>query len=217
MPPKPLTVTATRARLDIFMTKLKLTSLLVLQKTQLILKSKSKQPMTSSHEVRALCVEVRNEKRSDPNQQLSYPRFHECLTREYIHYASLIELSTETTVHLASLDDMTKKNVLNQFVTEPIFKLWMFMLQLIYEHPKLLLDIEDAAGEHVNLVKNSFDVFIMSCIDLDLQQSKLTAESLHAHDVRMGTGLNNVLVGMNDRKVLQRVEEDSESNIRVEI
>ncbi len=184
---KGITQTSLKARYELFLTKLRLSSLLVLSKTQQIIKKKRETAVLTADEVQTICVEIKNEKSHAKGaaECPSYVSFYKKLISEYVNYESLIEYACETYVELSSISEFAKKNDFGQYVTLPILRLWEHMVQMVFEQPFLLLDqVEDTKGEKITFVRKSFDTFIISCISLDFKQATLTAENLQVHDTK---------------------------------
>src|SRR5689334_11257130 len=120
---KGLSLTCLKARYDLFMTKLRLTALLVLLKVQDIIKKKSQKTLLTANDVREVCKAIREEKDS-----ISFTSFYKRITHEYVNFETLIEFACETYIELSSIGEFARKNELGQYVTMPLRQLWEYIL-----------------------------------------------------------------------------------------
>lgn len=116
----------------------------------------------------------------------SYNKFYNIMTKQYPFLKDLIEMNVSTRVEFLRLEDFVHKNEFGTFVKEPIHLLWVFILRLFFEKPRLLLDqTDDRDGTNIKIVRDALSDFIAECINIQFREGpSLTALSLKTLDER---------------------------------
>ncbi len=170
------TVTAIKARSELFQKQFNQTTLVLLQSSQhAILKfhKELKESKVPLKQVKDVLVTLQT-------NAMVYNKFYNSVKDAYPFLEDLIELIVTTQVEFLKLEDFVTKNEFGTYLKEPMHLLWLFILRLFYEKPRLLLDeTDDRDGTNTNIFRNSLSDFIADCINLRFRHgTSLTASSL---------------------------------------
>ncbi len=160
------TVTAIKARAELFQKQFNQTTLMLLESTHHTLiefHKELKNPQIPLKQVREILNSIQT-------NSTIYNKFYNTVKKAYPFLGDLIELIVSTQVDFLKLEDFVLKNEFGTYVKEPIHLLWLFLLRLVYEKPRLLLDqTDDRDGTNVTIVRNSLSDFIADCINLQFR------------------------------------------------
>lgn len=170
------TITSQKAKLELFQKQFESTTVVLAQATQQILCMAYKQfndlklPL---YNVREILVEARI------NVEI-YNKFYNVMKQQFPFLEDLIEFIVITKIEFLRLEDLVKKNEFGTYVKEPIHLLWIFLLRLFFEKPRLLLDkTDDRDGTNTKFVRDGLSDFIAECINIQFRSGPtLTALSL---------------------------------------
>ncbi len=177
------TVTAIRGRLDMFQRQLEETSRFLREVTQQCVINyipELKDMKDKKIPINTLALtKVLQLLATHRNNKTMYNEFYNVTKQNYPFIEDLIEHIVETQVELLNLKEDLKRNAeTNTFVREPLHALWMFLIGLFYERPKLLVDIiDDLDGTNTRIIRVSLPNFIATCMTFK-RTPTLTALSL---------------------------------------
>jgi len=128
---------------------------------------------------------VRNRISKAQSDKNMYMQFYQQMLRLTPQLPDLIERNVQSQIDFLKLEACAVKTELGTYVQEPVYKLWIFLLKLFFEKPKLLLEKEDDKhGQLADLLRMSLPFFIAECVPLPSLDCPLTEEALASHDTK---------------------------------
>jgi hypothetical protein len=133
--------------------------------TSMILLQTCRKCFQSQDGYKGTMYDVRNMlNRAQTNKEL-YMNFYQQLMKLVPYLPDLIERTVSCQVEFLKLENCLVKIDSENYVLEPIHKLWIFLLKLMFEKPILLLEKEDSKdGLLVGIIRESLPSFIADCI-----------------------------------------------------
>ena len=171
-------ITALKQRCYIFQKQFAQTSLFLLQVTQHCLTEHI--PEFKEKKSSLPLIKVRDILEKNRNNKVIYNDFYNFTKKKFPLLDALIEWTIATQVECCKLEDFVSKNQFGTYVNEPLNMLWIFLLELFYIKPRLLLnETDDLDGKNVSIVRDSLPDFLAHCMNLQFSKGPtLTALSL---------------------------------------
>ncbi len=185
-PPVKITMTALENRRRFFLDRLKSTTLFLLQTiVRVVFQTKSADPKKKQQQP----VEVRDICRKAKMDEELFNQFYTFVSKEYSHLGQVVEMAVSSYVEVMQLTSMAIKDVDGTYIAQPLRRVWTFLLQVIFEKPKIICDEQDVSGSNLDCVKEAWIQFLseITPINFDLlytaqQQPRLTADVLQQHN-----------------------------------
>lgn len=184
-----ITATALENRRRFFIDKLKRTSLFLLQSILLsVFTPRSSSSVKINEEKKNAALEIRELSRKAKENNELFNQFYVMVSKEFPHLSELLEMAVVSYLEVMQLTAVAVKNSDGTHISEPIRHIWLFLLRVIYEKPKIVLDQQDIGASNLETVKNAWPEFIAEItpinFDILFKTPRLTVDVLRQHDLQ---------------------------------
>jgi hypothetical protein len=181
MPPKANTVTQLKARVKLFLLPLENAAMMILEAMRVCFGAEHGWPGLPNPRLEV----VRNAVSRASKDDAMYMLFFQQMNKRVPHLANIVERNVHAQIDFLKLEDCVAKNELGVYVTEPIQKLWFFMLRLVFEAPALVMEQEDdALGSLVIKIRERMKTFVAECIPDPSPECVFSEATLAEHNLQ---------------------------------